>query len=365
MDKTMKNLMVQTKTNDVDEKGRVTVAVNRTGIEDSQGDISMPGSFDATLATDINRMKWLKDHDVTQLLGVPLEGSEKDGDIIMVGQLNMEKQLCRDVYTDYKLMAEYGRTLEHSVGVIAVERDKADRRKVKQWKMLEYSTLSFLGANPCTYLVDIKTATPARVKEAIEFLQKALCQPEYSDYRLKDMDKHLSLLLKKLNGGRIVTCPHCGHVFDYDEMEEHTFESQVLDYANQYVDWVVSDTVYDHIQQLKPEIQTEVGNVLEAIKAAGMPINQKSITSVMSWVWCPNCWSRVYSSLIGEKSIIGKADDSKEEDDEDKDKKPESSEDNADDTEDKDPDKEDEDKEDEDKESKSFGTFLSGLVTKI
>ncbi|MCM1141150.1 MAG: phage prohead protein [Muribaculum sp.] len=361
MDKTMKNLMVQTKTNDVDEKGRVTVAVNRTGIEDSQGDISMPGSFDATLTTDISRMKWLKDHDVTQLLGVPLEGREKDGDIIMVGQLNMEKQLCRDVYTDYKLMAEYGRTLEHSVGVIAVTRDKVDKRKVHQWKMFEYSTLSFLGANPCTYLVDIKTATPARVRDAVEFLQKALEQPEYSDYRLKDMDRHLSLLLKSLNGARIVTCPHCGHVFDYDEMEEHTFETEVLDYANQYVDWVISDSVYDHIQQLRPEIQAEVGNVLSAIKAAGMPVTRKTITSIMNWVWCPHCWNRVYTSVLGEKSVVNKADNSDKEDDEEK--KPAS--DNAEDAdtnegEDKDPDKEEDDKKD-----KSFGSFLSGLATKI
>ena len=360
MDKTMKNLMVQTKTNDVDEKGRVTVAVNRTGIEDAQGDISMPGSFDATLTTDISRMKWLKDHDVTKLLGVPLEGSEKDGDIIMVGQLNMEKQLCRDVYTDYKLMAEYGRTLEHSVGVAAVKRDKVDTRKVYQWKMFEYSTLSFLGANPCTYLVDIKTATPARVKDAVEFLQKALEQPEYSDYRLKNMDKHLSLLLKSLNGGRIVTCPHCGHVFDYDEMEEHKFEEQILDYANRYVNWIVDDTVYDHIQQLRPEIQAEVGNVLAAIKAAGMPVTQKSITSVMNWVWCPHCWSRVYSTVIGEKSLVNKADDTKEEDEE----KP-TSDNTEENTDSSDNDEKDPETGEDDKKEKSFGSFLSGIANKI
>ncbi|MCM1337712.1 MAG: phage prohead protein [Candidatus Amulumruptor caecigallinarius] len=357
MDKTMKNLMVQTKANDVDEKGRVTVAVNRTGIEDSQGDISMPGSFDATLTTDISRMKWLKDHDVTQLLGVPLEGREKDGDIIMVGQLNMEKQLCRDVYTDYKLMAEYGRTLEHSVGVIAVTRDKVDKRKVHQWKMFEYSTLSFLGANPCTYLVDIKTATPARVRDAVEFLQKALEQPEYSDYRLKDMDRHLSLLLKSLNGARIVTCPHCGHVFDYDEMEEHTFETEVLDCASEYARAIVSGTVYEYMQQQKPEIQTEVGNVLAAIKAAGIPLTAKSITSIMNWVWCPHCWSRVYSAVSCERSVVKAG---SKEDEEEKNPSSDSDEDaDTDESEDKDPVKED------DRKGKSFAGFLSGLAKKL
>ena len=212
----MMNLQVVTKANDVDAKGRVKVAVNRTGIEDAQGDISMPGSFDKTLREDLFRMKWLYNHDVTQLLGVPLEGSEQNGDVVMVGQLNMDKQLCRDVYTDYKLMAQYGRTLEHSVGVIPIKRNKDDKRMVEEWKMLEYSTLSFLGANPCTYLVDIKSATPSRIKEAVDFLQSALKEPTYSDYRLKSLDMNLQLLLRKLDGGRVVTCPYCGEAFDYD-----------------------------------------------------------------------------------------------------------------------------------------------------
>lgn len=312
MEKTMKNLPVTTKANDVDEQGRVTVAVNRTGIEDSQGDISMPGSFDATLITDLPRMKWLYNHDWTQLLGVPLEGSEKNGDLIMVGQLNMNKQLCRDVYTDYKLMAEYGRTLEHSVGVIAIERDKTDRRKVLQWKMLEYSTLSFLGANPCTFLVDIKGASRQKVKEAAEFLQKALCMPEYSDYRLKDIDMRLQLMLRKLNGGNIVTCPHCGESFDADEQFHHTFTQEVLDNAAMFVSWIASDCVYDHVQSMKPEIEAEVGAIIDTIKSLGLPMEEKSITAVMNYVRCPYCWGKVFDSEVKVSEVSEKEDEGNE-----------------------------------------------------
>lgn len=294
-----KNLQVVTKANDVDEKGRVTVAVNRTGIEDSQGDISMSGSFDKTLKNDLQRMKWLYNHDHTQLLGVPLEGKEKDGDIIMVGQLNMNKQLCKDVYTDYKLMAEHGRTLEHSVGVIPIKRDKQDKRKVHEWMMLEYSTLAFLGANPCTFMVDIKSATADKVKQAVEFLQAALKEPAYSDVKLKNIDMELSLLLKKLNGGNIVQCPHCGKNFDMDNVRPYTMEQYVLDTTMEYVRWAVDDAVYDHIQDVKPEIVSEVSNVLTALKANNLALTEKSVTALLNFVYCPHCWSRVYTALLG------------------------------------------------------------------
>lgn len=304
METQMKSLQVKTKTNDVDSKGRVTVAVNGIGIEDSQGDISMPGSFDATLKLDIDRMKWLYNHDITQLLGVPLEGAEIDDNLVMVGQLNMEKQLCRDVYADYKLFAENDRTLEHSIGVIAVRRDDADKRKVLEWKMFEYSTLSFLGANPRTFLVDLKSATRDQVKSAVEFLQKALEQPEYSDLRLNKMDMELRLLLKSLNGGRIATCPCCGAKFDYDEQDEITFGQQVRDTAMMYARWLVEDIVYDEVQNLEPELREQVLNIIDTLKANKIEINEKSITDAMSYVRCPECWARVYQCDIagGEKS---------------------------------------------------------------
>ncbi len=60
----------------------------------------------------------------------------------MVSQLNLKKQIGRDTLEDYKLFAECGRTLEHSIEVRAMKRDGEDRRKVLQWKMFEFSTLT-------------------------------------------------------------------------------------------------------------------------------------------------------------------------------------------------------------------------------
>lgn len=312
----IKRLGIQTKTNDVDEKGRVTVAANGIGIEDSQGDISMPGSFDETLANDLYRMKWLKDHDYTKLLGVPLEGAEKNGNLVMTGQLNMEKEMCRDVYADYKLFAEHGRTIEHSIGVVALERNPSNKKEVLRWKMYEYSTLSFLGSNPQTFLVDIKTATDQQVRDAIHLLRKALEQPEYSDHRLTRLDMDLQLLLKKANGsGRIVRCPDCGNLVDYDQQEEVTVSDQVAAYARRYTDWVVSDSVYDRIQELAPEIREEVTAIVDALGLSGL--KSKSIVDVLAYVRCPHCWARIYSTELT-KDITEKDDKPEMEDEEEK-----------------------------------------------
>ena len=64
------NKSIVTKTNDVDEQGRVVIAVNAIGNEDADGDISMPGSFNKTLKEDFNRLKWFLNHDPTILLGI-------------------------------------------------------------------------------------------------------------------------------------------------------------------------------------------------------------------------------------------------------------------------------------------------------
>ena len=343
----IRDLVLTTKTNDVDKKGRVTVGANGIGVEDSQGDISMPGSFDNTLKNNLYRMKWLKDHDPTKLLGVPLEGEEKDGNLVMVGQLNMEKQMCRDVYADYKLMAEYGRTLEHSIGVRALKRNPANKKEVLEWEMWEYSTLSFLGANPQTFLIDIKSATPNQVRDAIEILQKALTMPEYSDLKLNKIDMSLKRLLMKANGaGRIVQCPYCGELIDYDAYKEITVTDEVLDYARMYADWMVSDIVYDRIQAMKPEIQAEVTAIIDSFGSSGL--KNKSILETLSYIRCPHCWSRIYSTELEEQNKQ-KADDAKPEEEEQTEQTEEQN--------------EDEGKEEEKK--KSFKSFLSGITNKM
>ncbi len=303
MKENFQRLLYKTKANDLDEaKGIVTVAVNGIGIVDSQNDISMPGSFTKTLGENIARMKWFLNHDVTQLLGVPLEGEEKDGNLVMTGQLNLAKQIGRDTLEDYKLFASAGRTLEHSIGVQAIKRDEKDRRKVLEWKMWEYSTLTNWGSNPQTFLIGIKNDNEGDVHRNIEFIREAL-KMRYSDARLKEYEMRLDMLNKALEGAVIVTCPHCGQEFVWDDAEKRTFTQQVLDCANMYLGWLREDIVAEEIAKLEPEVRAEVLAILQPIlsKCDGKideDMVQKSITDLAEFAFCPHCYSRVYKSTI-------------------------------------------------------------------
>lgn len=322
-------LLYKTKANDLDEaKGIVTVAVNGIGIVDSQNDISMPGSFNKTLKENIGRMKWFLNHDTTQLLGVPLEGEERDGNLVMTGKLNLAKQIGRDTLEDYKLYASAGRTLEHSIGVQAIKRDPEDKRKVLEWKMWEYSTLTSWGSNPQTFLVGIKNDNPSDVRANIEFIRNAL-KMRYSDERLKQYEMRLDMLNKALEGAVVVTCPYCGEEFVWDEAERHTFDQQVLDAAGSYLSWLADGIVREEMNKLKPEIRAAVLAILSPVlsKCDGKidaKLVQKSLTDLTEYAYCPHCYARVYSSSItlgqetpaAEKTEDEPSEDTRDEDEE-------------------------------------------------
>ena len=108
---------------DVDEKGVIVKAINAFGNEDAHGDISMKGSFNKTIQERGARLKWYLNHKQDQLLGVPLETSPTDLYLVQKSRINLNKQIGRDTYEDYKMYASEGKTLEHSIGVTAVKRN--------------------------------------------------------------------------------------------------------------------------------------------------------------------------------------------------------------------------------------------------
>lgn len=273
--------LYKTKVNDVDDKGKVVIAVNAIGNEDSDGDISMGGSFDKTLNEHFYRVKWFLNHNQNILLGVPIEGSEKEGYLQMIAQFNMNKQISRETYEDYRLYAEHGKTLEHSIGVDPIKRDSTDKRKVLEWKLWEFSTLTNWGANENTPLLDIKSLKDA--KEKIDVLEK-MCKGNYSEDRLKQIEIQLSMLKKALQGELIVSCPYCGNQFDYNSQDEISMNSQVIEAARMYASWIIDDTVYSEMQKLAPEIQSQVEEIIST---------KKSIDDFVSYARCPHCYSKV------------------------------------------------------------------------
>lgn len=310
---TYKSRWYGVKAKDVDEQeGLVTVAVNGFNIMDSQGDISMPGSFKKTLQEGFKRLKWFLDHDVHKQIGVPVEGHETDTHLVMTGRIAKNTALGHDVLELYKLNAECGHEMEHSIGVTAVKRDEANPAKVLEWRLYEYSTLMGWGANPSTFLVDLKSATDEQVRHAVEYMRQALTKCNLTDQLSRKFDMDLTLMLKALNGGNIVTCPYCGHQFDFDDAQLHTFQQQVIEIANRYIEWVAEDAAWDRVNELAPEIRAEVIALIDAIasKEGGVQnITTKSIEDFMNYVRCPHCWGKVYQAnkLIQDNPDEGKS----------------------------------------------------------
>lgn len=172
-----------TKAEDFDKKGTVLIAVNAFNNVDSDGDVSKPGSFRKTLAENFNRVRWFLNHDVTILLGVPIKGYEEGDYLKMQAKFNLEKQVARDTYEDYKLYAEHGKSLEHSVGLQAIKwltDESKGIRTISEWKLWEFSTLTHWGSNENTPLLRIKDRGEAR-----QLLEEMDRNPRYSDERKK------------------------------------------------------------------------------------------------------------------------------------------------------------------------------------
>jgi HK97 family phage prohead protease len=199
---------------DIDEsKGIVQFYGNAFDNMDSDHDISAKGSFTKTLKEFIGRMKWYLNHNTNILLGVPfVDGGKQDNfGLLATNQFNMKKEVARDTFEDYKLFADHGRSLEHSIGVDAIThktlkgndipRDLREKgiesvRVVSEWKLWEVSTLTSWGANERTPLIDIKSLN--EIDSTLSWLEK-MKDRNYTDERHKNIELTISTLLSLKN----------------------------------------------------------------------------------------------------------------------------------------------------------------------
>jgi HK97 family phage prohead protease len=185
---------------DLDEaKGIVTIYINSFNNEDSDGDISLPGSFKKTFRENGKTIQHWLNHNWDKLIGVPIKLYEDDFGAVAVSQLNIKKQLGRDVFEDYKLFAEHDRTLQHSVRVwpVKFEEERHDdkfTRKVSEWKLImEFSTIYGWGANQQTPLIDIKS-----LKGDLSDLELMMTEGNYSDEKSKLIEETYQKLKRLL-----------------------------------------------------------------------------------------------------------------------------------------------------------------------
>lgn len=175
-----------------DTKGIVKAYANVYNFKDSDGDVSAYGSFDKTVSENFKRIRVLKDHNPTMMIGVPLSIDTKDSyGLLTTSQFNMNKPLGKDMFTDVKLMHDSGLNAELSIGYKVMQRDQKDKSIIKEYKLMEYSFLSSWGANQLSTVQDIKS-----IKShygIMELIEKSY-NLDYSDERLIQIETLLKAL---------------------------------------------------------------------------------------------------------------------------------------------------------------------------
>ena len=184
---------------DVDSKGIVQFIANAFNVKDSDGDISLPGSFTKTISENRKRLRHLKWHDPRYMIGAIKEISEDEIGLTVTSQLMLGTQLGRETYEEYKALAEVGQRMEHSVAVIPIKfDDTANGREVSEWKLREVSTVAW-GANPMALATNIKNLSEF-TREDIEgdiMLMRALMDiKSYNDLQLEQIEKQINYLEK-------------------------------------------------------------------------------------------------------------------------------------------------------------------------
>ena len=186
-----KQLSVDVKDMD-DTKGVVVAYANTYNFKDSDGDISAYGSFDKTVAENFKRIRVLKDHNPTMMVGVPLVIDTKDSfGLLTTTQFNLNKPLGKDLFTDIQLMHSSGLSAELSIGYKVMQRDVKNKNIINEYKLMEYSFLSSWGANELSTVQGIKSIKSTY--GILELIEKSY-NLDYSDNRLRQIETILKSL---------------------------------------------------------------------------------------------------------------------------------------------------------------------------
>jgi len=202
-----KTLKTKSTIEDVDEKGLVKIRVSAFGNIDAHGDIMDSKAFNKTIAdfkhSGKTRIKHLKNHSWDMLLGYPVEMTATKDGLEVISKMNLENELPRETFNNYKFFAEGGQTLEHSIGYSVVKEESSDEQKaniLKEVKLMEYSTLDFLGANSETPLLDLKSDMNSQeLIKRIEILESKLKSFEQlDDTQTEQKEDKINAIISKL-----------------------------------------------------------------------------------------------------------------------------------------------------------------------
>jgi len=175
-----------------EQQGVITAYANVYDFKDSDGDISAHGSFDKTVVENFKRIRVLKDHNPTMMVGVPLVIDTKDTyGLLTTTKFNMNKPLGKDLFTDVKLMHDNNLNAELSIGYQVLQRDQKNKSIIQEYKLMEYSFLSSWAANELSTVQSIKGIKSTY--GILELIEKSY-NLDYSDERLRTIETLLKAL---------------------------------------------------------------------------------------------------------------------------------------------------------------------------
>lgn len=187
---------------DVDvKKGIVSGYFSSFNTKDAHGDIITPGAYKKTITErgpqGKNLIKWLLDHNREKLLGKLTELQEDDYGLLYTGQVGRHT-----LAKDFLLMVEDGLINQHSIGFYPVKErfDKEARvNYITEIKLLEGSSLQFLGANENTPVTDFKSIDEAF--DLVSRLEKFVSSSNASDETIIKLSSRLDSLLQTIQPG--------------------------------------------------------------------------------------------------------------------------------------------------------------------
>lgn len=191
---------------DIDgRKGIVTGYFANFNTLDSDGDVIKKGAFTKSLsesgpASAKPRIKHIMNHDWTQPLGVITTLKEDAKGLYYESQLGTHA-----LGVDFIKMVDSGLITEHSIGYRTIKYNQVTpwqdmtpekiARELTELKLYEGSSLTFLGANPNTPLLGLKSGmSQDRVTKRIDLIIKSLRAGSFTDETFELLEIELKQL---------------------------------------------------------------------------------------------------------------------------------------------------------------------------
>ena len=179
-----------------DNDGYLIGYANIYNEKDLQGDISALTSFIKTVSERKAKIKIYRNHDSNQLVGVPMDMKADDPvGLHITAKMLLDTQLGRDTYAESKFLVENGFESGFSIGGWVLQRDKANKSIVTEYKLSEISVLTKEQANAKSMVSMIKSFQQEEQLKVDEFWNaiKKAYDTNFSDDILKSLETFLTL----------------------------------------------------------------------------------------------------------------------------------------------------------------------------